>query len=123
MNLKELQMCIDKAAHTPEDMRKIAETYLRGDVLQDLVAAEGWLMKVIESEEGKESMIAMVLLAREVLGKEQSVSEKDLAAMEEAFEKSTGKERETFLYIRQVLQEFYKGRTDGLTESGKHLNY
>ncbi|MBR2851381.1 MAG: hypothetical protein IKB91_03205 [Anaerotignum sp.] len=122
MNLKELQMCIDKAAHTPEDMRKIAETYLRGDVLQDLVAAEGWLMKVIESEEGKESMIAMVLLAREVLGKEQSVSEKDLAAMEEAFEKSTGKERETFLYIRQVLQEFYKGRTDGLTENGKRLD-
>jgi len=122
MKRKDLQERIDKPDHTPEDMRKIAEAYLRGDVLRDLVAAEGWLMKTIECEDGKESMIAMVLLAREVLGKERAVSEKDLSALRDAYEKSMGNEQETYLYIQKELQEFYGRESDGLTENGKRLD-
>lgn len=108
MNQKELQKRIDKPDHTPEDMRKIAESYLRGDVLRDLVAAEGWLMKAIESEDGRESMVAMILLVREILKKEHAISEADHKELEKAFAEGTKEEREKLLYIMQAIREFYE---------------
>ena len=108
MNQKELQKRIDKPDHTPEDMRKIAEAYLRGDVLRDLVAAEGWLMKAIESEDGKESLVAMILLAKEILKKEHAISEADQADMEKSFAEGTEEEQEKLLYVMRAIRDFYE---------------
>ena len=108
MNQKELQKRIDKPDHTPEDMRKIAEAYLRGDVLRDLVAAEGWLMKTIECEDGKESLVAMILLAKEILKKEHAISEADQADMEKSFAEGTEEEQEKLLYVMRAIRDFYE---------------
>ena len=106
MRKEDLQTKISQPDHTAKDMRKIAESYLRGDVLRDEVAAEAWLSRVIACEDGKESMIAMVLLAKEILGKERAVSEEDRAEIEKAFGESE-EEREKYLYIMRELNQFY----------------
>ena len=106
MRKEDLQAKINQADHTAEDMRRIAECYLRGDVLRDVIAAEAWLSRAIACEDGKESMIAMVLLAKEILGKERAVSEEDRAEIEKAFGESE-EEREKYLYIMRELNQFY----------------
>lgn len=108
MRKEELQAKINQADHTAEDMRRIAESYLRGGVLRDVIAAEAWLSRAIACEDGKESMIAMVLLAKEILGKERAVSEEDRTEIEKAFAESDGEEREKYLYIMRELDSFYR---------------
>lgn len=80
---KELQKLIDKEEKTPEEMRMIGESYLRGDVLRDNTAAEAWLQKVIDSGDSKDSIIAMILLMRGIYGIDNVISEKDYQAMKE----------------------------------------
>ncbi len=51
-----------------KQMLEIAEAYIRGDVIQDKVAAEAWLERVIALEDTT-SVLAMGILGREILGK------------------------------------------------------
>lgn len=81
MTKEEIQKLIDKKDKTPEEMRMIAESYLKGEILQDHIAAEAWFQKVIETGDNKDSLIAMVLLARKIWGKEIVISEKDFEDM------------------------------------------
>ena len=83
MTKEKMQERLDKKEKSPWEMREIAEAYLRGDVLKDMVAAEGWLMKVIETEDTKEAPCAMALIARNILGKEQVFSDEDYLKMKE----------------------------------------
>ena len=46
---EELQKMINQSDKHARQMREIGQCYLRGDVLKDEVAAEGWLMKAIDS--------------------------------------------------------------------------
>ena len=57
-------------------MLEIAEAYIKGDILQDKVAAEAWLEKVIALEDDT-SVVAMGILSREILGKEEVLSDAD----------------------------------------------
>ena len=81
MTREEFQIQIDKENKTPEELRIIAESYLEGKIVKDLVAAEAWFQKVIETGDNKDSMIAMILLAKKIWGKEIVISEKDFADM------------------------------------------
>ena len=102
---EELQNLIDKTDKTPGDMRRIAEAYLWGDVLKDKVAAEAWFSKVIEGGDNSDSMAAMILLAREIYGIINPVSEEDFLAMNNELEKSLGKEKEN---LKNMIEEAYK---------------
>ena len=62
MRKEDLQAKINQADHTAEDMRRIAESYLRGGVLRDVIAAEAWLSRAIACEDGKESQIMEYLI-------------------------------------------------------------
>ena len=88
MTREQLQKLIDKTNLTAKEMRFIGEAYLRGDVIKDKVAAEGWLMKVVEREEPIESALAMLLIGKEILGVEQVISEKDYEDMKIELEMS-----------------------------------
>lgn len=81
MTREQLQKQIDKANHTAREMRLIGESYLKGDVIKDKVAADAWLMKVVEMEEPVESALAMIVIAKEILGVEEVISEKDYEDM------------------------------------------
>ena len=83
MTREEMQTLIDVAEKTPKEMRIIGESYLNGDVLKDKVAAEAWLNKVIETGDNVDSMMAMMLLAKKILGKENVILENDYEDMEE----------------------------------------
>lgn len=97
---KELQKLIDKEEKTPEEMRMIGESYLRGDVLRDNTAAEAWLQKVIDSGDSKDSIIAMILLMRGIYGIDNVISEKDYQAMKE-------EEREKVKEILDVIKGIF----------------
>ena len=89
----ELQKMIEQADRRPEYMRRIGESYIRGDVLKDEVAAESWLMKAIETEDAKEALLAMELYVKEILKKEQVLSDKDYIKIKEEYESATGEKR------------------------------
>ena len=84
---EELQKLIDILEKTPEEMRIIGESYLKGDVLDDKVAAEAWLNKVIETGDNEDSFLAMQLLAREIWRKQNVISIRDYEDMKKDFEK------------------------------------
>ncbi len=108
MTIEELQERINQKDKSAEEMRKIGESYLRGDVLKDLVAAEGWLQRVVESEDSIEAPIAMALIAKELLGKEQILSDADFLAIKREWEVSEGenrKELETLLGLATEKQK------------------
>ena len=92
MTREQLQKQIDKANHSAKEMRLIGEAYLRGDVIRDKVAAEGWLMKAVEMEEPVESALAMILIGREILGVEEIISERDFIDMQKEMKVSEKKE-------------------------------
>ena len=104
---EELQDLIDKADKSPGEMRIIAESYMRGDVVKDYIAAEGWLQRVIESGDHKDSMIAMMLLFKEILGVENPVSEADYQAMCDDLETSQGERKQR---IQEMVDELRKYR-------------
>lgn len=101
-----LQELIDKMEKTPEEMRIIAESYLDGEVLKDYVAAEAWLKKVIDSGDNKDSVLAMLLLAKEILKVEEPVSEKDYQAMCEELQICQGEEKERVQEILYILEKY-----------------
>ena len=108
MTKEKLQKMISQAEHRPEYMRRIGESYLRGDVLRDIVAAEGWLLKAIETEDAKEAPIAMAIYVKEILKKEQILSDEDYIQIKEEYESATGKKKaelETLLDFATLKQK------------------
>ena len=103
---EELQNLIDKADKSPREMRIIAASSMRGDVVKDYIAAEGWLQKVIESGDHKDSMIAMMLLFREILGVENPVSEIDYQAMCDDLETSQGERKQRIQEMLDILKKY-----------------
>lgn len=90
---EELQKMINQANDRPEYMRRIGESYLRGDVLKDKVAAESWLIKAIKTEDAKEAPIAMAIYVKEILEKEQILSDEDYIQIKEEYELATGEKK------------------------------
>lgn len=109
MTREKLQKIIDQPEKKAKEMRQIGQSYLRGDVLKDEVAAEGWLMKVIESEDSVESPFAMTLIAKEILKKEQVFSNEDYLQMKEELQTAEGEKREVLEYILSFATEKQKG--------------
>lgn len=105
MTREELQAKIDKEHQDAKNMRKIGESYLRGDVIHDMVAAEAWLMKVIEQEDGKEAPIAMALIARNIMGKQEVFSDADYLDMKQRLAMAEGAEREELEKILSFASE------------------
>ena len=93
MTWKELQIMIDQADHRPDYMRRIGESYLRGDILKDKVAAESWLIKAIETEDKKEALLAMELYVKKILEKEQILSDRDYLQIREKYKFATGEKK------------------------------
>lgn len=106
---EELQKMIDQPDKQASQMREIGQSYLRGDVLKDVVAAESWLMKVIEAEDAKESPLAMALIAKEILGKEQLLSDEDYLEIRKELETTEGEEKEKLERILTFATEKQKG--------------
>ena len=106
---EELQKMIDLPDKQAKQMREIGQSYLRGDVLKDAVAAESWLMKVIEAEDAKESPLAMALIAKEILGKEQIFSDKDYLQIKEEAENAEGEKRTELELLLEFATKKQKG--------------
>lgn len=106
MEKDKLQKLLDKDRPSAREMRQIAEAYLRGDVLKDYTAAEAWLHKVIDSGDNEDSMIAMVLLVREILGIDEVISVQDYKAMKTDYENSVGLERKQKGEILRGIDEY-----------------
>lgn len=104
-----LQRMIDQSNKTAKEMRKIGQSYLRGDVLKDEVAAEGWLMKAVETEDREEAPIAMALIAKEILKKEQIFSDMDYLQMKEEAENAEGEKRTELELLLEFATEKQKG--------------
>lgn len=104
MTREEIQIKIDKTEQTPEDMRLIAESYLRGDIIKDLVAAEAWFFKVIETGDNKDAMISMMLLAKKILGKEYVISKKELEDLERKQKLSEGEEKIKLNELLEIIK-------------------
>lgn len=94
MTKKEFQKKIDKSEKSSKEMREIGEAYIEGEVLKDLVAAEGWLMKVIEGEDQIEAAYAMRRIAVDILGKETVISNEDYLEIKKELEHADGKMKE-----------------------------
>lgn len=109
MTRDELQELIDQAGQRAEYMRRIAESYLRGDVLTDTVAAEGWLRKVIETEDAREAPIAMELYAKQILKKEQVLSDQDYLQIKKEHEMAKGEKKEELEILLNLATETQKG--------------
>lgn len=79
MTIKELQEKIDTAGKDPQRNLEVAQSYLEGTVLRDPVAAEAWLQRVLELDEGEslEAVEAMRLLGTEVWKKETVLTDAD----------------------------------------------
>lgn len=108
MTGEELQKMIDQTDKKAKEMRKIGQSYLRGDVLKDEVAAEGWLMKAIETEDRKEASIAMAIYVKEILKKEQILSNEDYIQIKEECQLATGEKKdelETLLNFATLKQK------------------
>lgn len=101
MTRKELQKLLDKQNMTAGDMLQIGKSYLRGDVLKDVTAAERWLEKAVALEAPLESALAMSLLATEIYGREYAVAEKDYQVMKEEAERQKDTELEILLQIAE----------------------
>ena len=74
---KIIRICMDtESEKNGKWMLEIAEAYIDGEILQDKVAAEAWLAKAIMLEDAT-SILAMGILCREILGKEEVLSDED----------------------------------------------
>ena len=101
MTMEEFQKKLDKQGKSSKEMREIGEAYISGEVLRDLTAAEGWLMKVIEGEDQVEAAHAMRRIAVDILGKEMVISHEDYLEIKKDLENAEGKtkqELETLLF-------------------------
>lgn len=105
MTQQELQRKIDRciAGNTnAELMLEIAQAYIKGDVIQDKIAAEGWLMRVIDLEEASLSTLAMAYLVRDVLELDQVLSDEDYRDVCEEYRTAAEKRKKEL----ELLLEF-----------------
>ncbi len=108
MTREELQKMIDQPDKEAKQMREIGQSYLNGDVLKDMVAAESWLMKAIETEDREEASIAMAIYVKEILKKEQILSDEDYIQIKEEYQLATGEKKdelETLLNFATLKQK------------------
>lgn len=106
MEREELQALLEKNTKTQKDMLLIAESYLRGDVLKDALAAEAWLHAVINEGETVEAVRAMELLGKQIIGAEEVLAPEDLAQIRRELETETSEERRRYL---SALSELGQG--------------
>ena len=100
MKIKQMQQRID-TAQSAADKIAVAQAYLDGAVLRDLVAAEAWLMRAIEMEDTLESPRAMGILAERILHREP-LSEQDCRDIRADAETAQGQEREALLALLEL---------------------
>jgi len=92
MERAHLQRMIDGRKDVRQ-MLEIAVSYLDGTVIRDPVAAEAWLMKVINADDPSVSPEAMVILATRILGKNQIITEEDYQYMLRSLQTAGDRER------------------------------
>lgn len=107
MDIETMQLLIDRG-NDPKAMLTIARGYLDGAVLRDKVAAEAWLMRAIEAEDPLESPKAMALLASEILGKGEILSDLDYLDIRRRSQAAVGQEREALLGLLELGSERQK---------------
>lgn len=107
MDIETMQLLIDRGSD-PKTMLAIAKGYLDGAVLRDTVAAEAWLMRAIEAEDPLESPKAMAVLASEILGKGEILSDQDYLDIRRRTQTAVGQERETLLGLLELGSERQK---------------
>ena len=110
MNIIQMQQRID-AAQSAADSIAVAQAYLDGAVLRDMVAAEAWLMRAVEMEDPLESTRAMGILAERILGKEP-LSEQDCRDIRADAETARGREREALLALLELASSGQKAQTE-----------
>ena len=107
MKIQDIQQLIDHC-HSPETMLAIAKTYLHGDILRDPVAAEAWLQKAIDANSPHASPRAMAILATEILGCRQAISDTDYQDICRRLKYAEGREREELLALLNAADESRK---------------
>lgn len=112
MTREELQKMINQSDKHARQMREIGQCYLRGDVLKDEVAAEGWLMKAIDSEDREEALIAMEILIKEILKKEQVLSDGDYLQMKKEYATAKGEKKKELELLLSFATDKQKGLKD-----------
>lgn len=108
MTKEELQKKINYGEQDIQSMKEIAESYLRGDIIRDTTAAEAWLRKIIDREEGIYSMEAMALLAKEIWKKEEILSDEDYLYICQIYQQTYGEERKELEYLLSLATESQK---------------
>lgn len=108
MTKEELQKKIDDGEWDLQNMKEIAKSYLRGDIIHDTTAAEAWLRKIIDREEGIYSMEAMALLAKEIWKKEEILSDEDYLHICKIYQQTYGEERKELEYLLSLATERQK---------------
>lgn len=107
---EKLQKMIDQSDKQARQMIEIGQSYLRGDVLKDEVAAEGWLMKAIDTEDREEAPIAMEILIKEILKREQVLSDGDYLQMRKEYEVAEGEKKKELELFLSFATDKQKGR-------------
>lgn len=102
MEREELQQLIDTCTGA-QAMVTIAREYLRGSVLRDPTAAEGWLIKAIASEDPVYSPRAMGILAREILEKDPVIPPEDVPHIQAGLLSATARERTELEELLRLL--------------------
>ena len=112
MDVKRIQQEIDGACSAAK-MLAVARSYLDGDVLRDTVAAEAWLMRAIMREEPLDSVKAMAVWAREILGATEPLSDADYLDIRRQAQSAAGREREEL----EALLALASSRQSGLKKT------
>lgn len=106
MNTAQLQRAIDQ--DTPPAMISVAQSYLRGDILRDPVAAEAWLLRAVAAEDALISPRAMGLLATKLWQIKEPLSDADYLQMRRRVKDARGAERQTLLELLKLASERQK---------------
>ncbi len=101
MEKKELQEMINKPDGSPKRMRMIGESYIRGDILYDPVAAEAWLTLAVGQGESEEAVRAMELIARVLHRQEKVLSDEDYVDIWRELQKAGPKRQK---YLEKLLE-------------------
>lgn len=101
MKKKKLQEMINKPDCSPKRMRMIGESYIRGEILYDPVAAEAWLMLAVRQGESEEAVRAMELIARVLHRQEKVLSDEDYVDIWRELQKADPKRQK---YLEKLLE-------------------
>jgi hypothetical protein len=96
MEQAELQKLISKENHSQQEALHIGESYLHGEVLKDLVAAEAWLLRVLDMGETEATVRAMELLQQEVWKEKSTLEKQDIQTIQQELTSAEG-ERKRYL--------------------------